>query len=233
MSIIAVNIIATNNYKQFLPQLLQGLNEYFLTAYQLNVHVFTDLVSSQQNFSDRMKIFFHQIPPYGWPQATLYRFKIMTSIKYTEDYIFYLDADMKICDYVNDEILGDFVVVRHPGYFNGGWGSKNVDKRSTAYLSPDQWGQYFAGGFSGGSREVYYKAMQSMKERIDEDEKNGVEAEWQDETHLNNYAVYNKPTVILDCSYCMAEAVHKRVAWGINHIKPKILALEKDKNIRI
>jgi hypothetical protein len=33
------------------------------------------------------------------------------------DYVFYLDADMKIVDYVNNEIITDLLGIQHPGFW--------------------------------------------------------------------------------------------------------------------
>lgn len=224
---IAVCIIATNNYKEFLPKLTRQVEKFFLLNHHVNVHIFSNYIFHSQD-TDRVKFFCHPIPGYKFPQATLYRYKIMTEAIFTEDYIFYIDSDMGIIYEIGDEILGDLVAVRHPGYMNGGWGSKKVDKRSNAYLPEERWITYYAGGFQGGKNSIYYFAMKRMAEAIEEDERNNIMAQWHDESHWNKYLAYSPPEISLGCAYCMPEAEWKREKWGIGHIEPKILALEKD-----
>lgn len=229
---IVICIIATNQYKSFVPQLTKSICEYFLLSHEIELHIFTEGIVELYE-DERVKHVFHKIPAYKFPEASLYRFHIMTSLNYEADYLYYIDADMQIVDYVGDEILGDIVAVRHPGYFMGGWGSENVNPKSTAYLQNDKRLKYFAGGFQGGKLEHYFGAMLIMAAAIEVDRGNGIMAEWQDESHWNRHLAYNPPTVELNPSYCMPEPEWKRKAWKINNLPVKIIALEKDENIRL
>jgi hypothetical protein len=75
--------------------------------------------------------------------------------------------------------------------------------------------------------------MKQMALHIDEDERNGVMAEWHDEGHWNKYlseSIYYKE---LSPAYCMVEQQELRGKWGIDKFEPKIVALEKNhKTIR-
>lgn len=225
---ICINIIATNNYIEFVQPLIDSIDKYFLIIHEIQVNVFSD--RDDYLTSERCKIIQRKIPAYKFPDATLLRYHVMTSIDYDCDYIYYLDADMRIVDYVGDEILGDLVAVRHPGYFvANGWGSENCDPKSLAYVPKDKQKKYFAGGFQGGKRERYIRAMLIMGYKIDLDNEAGVMAQWHDETHWNKYLVncLNELTE-LNPSYCMPEAIAKRRYSRIENFPPKILALEKD-----
>ncbi len=229
---IALLLIATNKYKSFVQPLIDSVKQYFLLNHQIEVHIFTDEVKHYTG-DPRVTIVRHDIESYKFPYATLYRYKIFTAVEFKCDYIYYLDVDMSINGVVGDEILGDLVAVRHPGYYNGGWGSKNVDPRSMAFMPKENWKKYFAGGFQGGKSDVYYSAMQMMSNFIDTDEQNGVMAEWHDESHWNAFLNSIEDHVgitELSPSYCMPESFIKRAKWGISHLKPLILALEKDFN---
>ena len=225
---IAINIIATNKYIEFIPQLIQSIDKYFLVEHEVIINLFTD--GELPLIATRLKIFHHKIPAYKFPEATLLRYHIMTSIDYDCDYIFYLDADMKIVDYVGDEILGDLVAVRHPGYFmEKGSGSWETRKESIAYVEPSKRIKYFCGGVQGGYMIKYYAAMLSMKQWIDIDLKAGVMPIFHDESIWNKYLTINDHKE-LDCSYCIPEAIAKRRYSRIDNIHPLILALEKDFN---
>lgn len=221
-----VNIIATNKYIEFVQPLVDSLDKYFLIDHKLTVNVFSD--SKGIKGTERVSVIEHTIPAYKFPEATLLRYHIMTSITYDTDYIFYLDADMLINDFVGDEILGDLVAVRHPGYFHGG-GSWEDNHKSEACVSNRT--KYFAGGFQGGDSFSYLTAMRFMRVLIDNDKKNGITPIWHDESVWNKYLLdYVGKWHELNPSYCMPEAWPKRVYSKVHELPAKILAREKDFN---
>ncbi len=226
---IAVCIIATNKYREFIPQLSRSICNNFLLDHEIEIHLFTD-GDFQCVEDDRVKCVPHTIESYGFPEATLLRYHIMTSVKIDTDYLFYLDVDMRVEDEVGDEILGDLVAIRHPGYFtNNGWGSESCDPRSMGYVPPGKQGFYYCGGFQGGGK-WYRDAMAEMIKWIDQDTANGVMAQWHDETMWNKYLHDKKGFKVLDCSYCMPESFSKRRYHKIENMPIKILALEKELN---
>lgn len=245
---IAVCLIATNKYKQFVDPLITSIKNNFLKKHNICVHVFTDDIGqcmerNAGNFfsydPDRLTIIYHKIPSYGFPEATLLRYRIFSDAKSfleKSDHVFYLDVDMRIENEVGDDILdGELTAVRHPGFFmNNGWGSPNVDPRSTAYILPPLRKKYFAGGFQGGQTESYLYVCDFLANNIDHDIKNSVMAEWHDESHWNAFLNYNMYTVRvrslneLTPSYCMVEQIDLRGKWGILNLEPKIVALKKN-----
>lgn len=231
----SVCIVATHNYKSFLYNLLRGIDKYFLVDHEVTCHLFLDDTNFEYKKSfERIKIETHLIPPYKFPEASLLRYSVMYWMPRSEygDYMYYIDVDSQIIDYVGDEILAPVVATLHPGYYNGG-GSWGDDKRSLSYTLPENRKKYFCGGFAGGSSDHYYAICRLLKEQIDVDEKNGVIAKWHDETFWNFYLSTSGGFLELSPEYMMPEPIQKRVAWGINHFEPKILALEKPKDFRV
>ncbi|XP_072300193.1 globoside alpha-1,3-N-acetylgalactosaminyltransferase 1-like [Eucyclogobius newberryi] len=53
--------------------------------------------------------------------------------------------------------------------------------------------------------EDMYKLVKYCHEKSLEDTKNGVEAAWQEESHLNKYFLYNKPTKVLSPEYLWSD----------------------------
>lgn len=226
---IGVLILATLKYKKFVQPLLDDIKKYFLVDYEIEIHLFTDDCELEYIGDSRVKIIKDLIVAYKYPQITTYRYKIFTSKKYPNcDYLFYFDVDMSICDFIGNEILGNIVAVLHPGFSRKGGGSWCNDFNSTAYTFPEFELAYYAGGFQGGERERYYRAMESMKRDLEEDEKNNAIPEWHDEGTWNKYLSERRYFKVLDSSYCMVEEISLRKAWEIDHLQPKIIALAKD-----
>lgn len=233
-------IIATRKYKGFVLPLLRSLNQFFLTDRTLKTFLFTDTLPAPPSPSTRLKIAAFKIESYGFPEATLFRYKTMTQfgpdIYQGCSHLIYLDADMRIVAPVGTEILNDQTAVLHPGFYNketGSWGNR---PESTSYTHPANRKQYFAGGVQGGKTLIYFETMKFLRDSIDEDETREIRAEWNDETHWNKYLAdlliadtsgIMHP-VILDPSYCMVEEPEKRKEWGIDQLEPKIIALAKD-----
>lgn len=235
---IGILLIATNKYSQFVQPLIDSIEKYFLLNHDITIHLFTDKLFIANTI--RCKFKQYSIPSYGFPQATLYRYKIFTEhavFLSDSDYLFYLDVDMKVVDFVDNEILGDrLTAVHHPGFYKSGYGSSNCNPKSNAFVPKEKQYFYFAGGFQGGETKEYLSLCASLNDRIDEDEKNNVIAEWHDESHFNwylNVFLYGCSFRKMTPSYCMVEDIERRKLWGINHLEPKIIALNKNhKEIR-
>lgn len=228
---IGILLIATRKYKQFVNQLIKSLDENFLPEHKLSVHLFTDSIEYPYVIGyERTGIVIHPIPDYGFPEATLRRYEIFTSIEYNLDYLYYLDVDMKISLPVGNEILGEVVAVQHPGYYYLGGGSWSNNKASTAYVVPEKRLTYYAGGFQGGKKDFYYHAMMAMRDNIQRDKDNDVLAEWHDESHWNKFlSKYRGGGLIeLSPSYCMVEQIELRRQWKIDNLPARIIALEKN-----
>lgn len=225
---IGICLIATRKYKIFVNPLVESIKKYFLLNHSVEIHLFIDDMDFECDGDDRVKIIKDLIPPYGFPDATLLRYQTMTSKTYQCDYLYYLDVDYLIVSEIDEEILGDVVAVLHPGFSCVGGGSWCTDEKSNAYTYSENRLQYFCGGTSGGKTEYYLRIMNRLKREIEDDEKRGVRAEHNDESHWNRYLSELKSFKILDSSYCMVEQQHLRDRWKINHLEPKIIALKKN-----
>lgn len=239
MKNIVIVLIATNKYRQFVAPLLEGIEKNFLKNHKVDVHLFTNELFSAPDIG-RITVFQHIIPPYKFPQATLYRYKIFNDHNEdlaSYDFIYYLDVDMEVALPVGEEIFGDITAVRHPGFFTEGrgWGSGNVHPQSTAYLSPEYWKKYYAGGFQGGSAKCYMEVCERLARHILVDEEAGILAEHNDESHFNHWLNKAMEEVHpewklteLDSSYCNVPRMEQRQMWGIDHLPAIIIALDKD-----
>lgn len=220
MKKIGLILISTNKYKVFVRPLIESARNFLLKNHKVTYYLFTD----SDEFNDLGDdVVINKIEHLPWPMITLHRYKTFVKHKdilSVEDYLFYCDIDMRFVDDVGDEILGDSVATIHPGFL-GGRGTPEFRPQSTAYIHPMDNLVYYAGGFNGGSSGNFLKMSEQIDRNIDIDSQNGIIAIWHDESHLNKFFTKNKPTTVLNPSYCYPES------WNLNYDK-KLLALDKN-----
>ena len=221
MKKVGLLVIATNKYTRFLQPLISSADEFFLNDCEVTYFVFTNKDIDIQSSRNLVKI---DVNHKEWPWMTLGRYKIFTesSDRLSEmDYLYYCDADMRFVGDVGDEILSERVATQHPGYYDRR-GTPETNPLSLACVYDHEEMQYFAGGFNGGTSNEYLKMANHISNNIDIDYSKGLIAIWHDESHLNRYMIDNKPTKILDPSYCCIE-------WWIDcPFGRRLLALDKN-----
>jgi histo-blood group ABO system transferase len=217
---IGLLIIATNKYIQFLQPLIESADNHFLKNQEVTYFIFSN---KDININSNRNIVKIDVEHKDWPWMTLGRYKIFSensNILSSMDYLYYCDVDMKFEGGVGDEILSERVATQHPGYYDRR-GTPETNPLSLACVFPHEEMQYFAGGFNGGSSQEYLKMANKISENIDIDYSKNIIAVWHDESHMNRYFIDNKPTKILDPSYCYPES------WSIPFDR-KLLALDKN-----
>jgi histo-blood group ABO system transferase len=227
MKKIGLLVIATNKYTQFVQPLISSADDFFLKNHDVTYFVFTNQdIDINSNRSVVKKNVEHK----EWPWMTLGRYKIFSdnSEELSKmDYLYYCDADMRFVGDVGDEILEERVSTQHPGYV-GLRGTPETNPLSLACVFEHEEMQYFAGGFNGGYSNEYLKMAKHISNNINIDYSKGLIAVWHDESHMNRYFIDNKPTKILDPSYCCNEG------WVDCPFGRRLLALDKNhSNIRI
>jgi histo-blood group ABO system transferase len=221
MKKIGLLIIATNKYTTFIEPLIKSADDNFLNNQEVTYFIFTN---KSLELNSKRDIKYINVEHKDWPWMTLGRYKIFSD-SHDElskmDYLYYCDADMRFVGVVGDEILSDLVATQHPGYY-GTKGTPETSTSSLACVYPNEDMQYFAGGFNGGSSYEYLKMSKKISNNIDIDYSNGIIAVWHDESHMNRYFIDNKPTKILNPSYCYGESMNipfdkKIIALDKNH----------------
>ena len=216
---VGLLVIATQKYEIFLDKLFKTADDFFLKNCNVTYYLFTD---SEKSFENEKVIKLHQEHK-KWPYITLERYHTFYEHKdllSTEDYLFYVDADMYFESEIGEEILSDRVATVHPGIY-GGRGNVETNPNSLAYIAPNEQVLYFAGGFNGGSSSEFLRMSESISTNIDIDKANNIIAKWHDESHLNRWFIDNEPTKVLDCGYCYSYSSPR------NHT-PKLIAIDKD-----
>jgi hypothetical protein len=128
---IGIIMIATNEYLDLWKLTVLDLDQFaFKYNSKKSIHLFTNKVTEAENWAivnlKNYDLFCYYIKGWGWPEATLLRYKFITSLPKNalEEVLIYLDSDMHITgDFGPDlltEISSDSIfVVDHPGYVVG------------------------------------------------------------------------------------------------------------------
>jgi histo-blood group ABO system transferase len=242
---IAICLVATGRYIQFVDKINDDLHRLFCRPHAIRVLLFTDGEIDFPNVSR------YYTPRTGFPGDTLHRYDYILKAQdelSQFDFIFYVDVDYRILEYVNlDTIVKDvskpgIVVTTHlfglqsEYHHKNHVGSPDTNPKSTACIYPNEkMVSYFAGGFQGGTRERFLDMCRSISKNIAIDEKNGVMALWHDESHLNRYCVTHIPETILSPSfiypeYCLQTENNDRTCCDlrIHSIRPVMIPLDKN-----
>lgn len=215
---VGLLIMATGKYDRFVDPLIDSAEKYFLRRHKVTYYVF-----SEGKITPRENVVVTPQARLGWPFDTLKRYHVYyqhRKLYANEDYLFAIDADMLFHAEVDDEILGDLVATMHPG-FVGCRGSYETNPSSLACIYPNEGQYYFAGGFYGGARKSFLKAIKTNINNIDNDYARGIIAVWHDESHWNRYCVDHPPAVVLSPAYC------RPAKWELPY-EMKIEPLDKD-----
>jgi len=238
---IGVCIIATGpQYHGYVDPLLASLERYFLTRHVVDIHLWTDSPHER-----RVKNRFPLIA-LEWPYPAVYRYhwileRLDCLLDY--DYLFYIDADMRIVDTVDEAILSTGITaVEHPGFAFPETFRFPYDENplSAAFVARQR---YYASGFLGGSASEFARMARIIRDAVDADLRIGYIAIWHDESHYNRFLATEPPSLVLTPAYVYPEEVLvsygdpvARAAWlsrWPHDYEPKILALKKPPRVPV
>jgi histo-blood group ABO system transferase len=209
---IGLLVVATRGYVRFVPDLYGSALTYFFPDDDVTMHLFTDAdavigVGVRTN-RRRFAVERHQIPSYGWPDATLMRYREFYNALYRpgepsqHDWLFYVDVDARFEKPVGLEILPvpglaehELVGLLHSG-FGEGDGTWETRPESRAFVTPEMRRRYFMGGFNGGSWVAFLAASKVIADDIDRDKAAGITAIWHDESYLNQFFASVMPKIL-------------------------------------
>lgn len=218
-------VIGTNKYLELGVECLESIKEKYTGSQSQKFFLFTDRVDEvKQDWITTFEIE-HEVFPYI--SMSRYRhFVDQKEVLAEMDYLYYVDADSLFLN-VGDEILGERVTTRHPGWFH----RESIDcpfdrnPNSNAFVSYDYKGPYFQNCFQGGYSKEFLKMSEILAERTKMDLGNDVMPLWHDESHMNKYMCDNPPTLVLDSGYAHPEG------WDLP-FDEKIIGVSKD-NVEI
>jgi histo-blood group ABO system transferase len=241
---VALIFVCVNQpYWPFFYQVVADAKKHFLTNHDVDILAWTDIPEDLNPGAT-----FFPTEPIGWPYPTLMRYHLFLQqeeVLKGYDYIFYLDADMRIVDTVGDEIMGEgLTMAEHPMYslrreyippYEPNPASQAYIPRLGVVIQNEQGGPWFkplyaAGGLQGGRADLFIEAMKKMRDGIDKDFNNNYTAIWNDESHWNKYLYdYRGHITVLSPSYVYPDSLIENYyvkIWGKNY-KPIIVTLTK------
>jgi hypothetical protein len=241
---IAVTTIATGKYDIFIDGLVESCDKYFLPGLEKKYFVFTDSV----NIGSPKNVIRVEQKKLGWPFDTIMRFHMFNSIKKQLeefDYIFFMNANMKVVSTVGSSILETprgcgLIVTLHPGFYLKDKKSYPLERNpmSSFYFPKGKEKNYFQGCFNGGKSNEFLKMSEELSRLIDSDLGENIMPIWHDESALNWYMMGKNPK-ILDPTFAYPDSlagdpVKDLYLKGLYYeiIKkfgdPKIIQLDKD-----
>jgi hypothetical protein len=227
MKVVSINVIATNKYINFLPDLIKSIDQFVFTKSKILVIVHTNSdIEGIDSISDRITIIKNKIEHEPWPYTTLKRFHYFNKSKsliQKSDYSFYIDADSLFIGDIQEEFLQveGMVGTIHPCLFSGN-GTPERNPSSKAFISPLEDNRYFCGGFFGGDSKSFLTASEKISSNIDEDLSKGIIAIWHDESHINRFFFDNPPSLVLEPPFAVAESLTQTMDSS------KVLFLDKN-----
>lgn len=137
--------------------------------------------------------------------ATRYNVAVEHADRLRGEWLFQIDADMRILKPVGREILADGLTVTvHPGFPAGDPDQYPYERNpaSAAYVPYGSGATYHPGCFVGGERRAFFELAGEIAARVDDDLSRGEQAVWYEESHLNRYLIDRPPALVLDRRYC-------------------------------
>ncbi|KAM3910775.1 histo-blood group ABO system transferase-like [Leptodactylus fuscus] len=208
---IGMTLFAIKKYTVFVQTFIETAEKFFMVGHKVNYYVFTDRPNDIPNITlpEGRQLVLLEVPSYQrWQDVSMRRMEMIRDYSRQRfinevDYLVCVDVDMKFSDDVGVEILSDVFGTIHPGMYHKARGNFTYERRkeSTAYIPPDEGDFYYAGGYFGGKVEEVYKLTNFCHNEMMTDKNNHIEAVWHDESYLNKYFLYHKPTKVLSPEY--------------------------------
>uniref|UniRef100_A0A3B4B4C8 Alpha 1,3-galactosyltransferase 2 n=1 Tax=Periophthalmus magnuspinnatus TaxID=409849 RepID=A0A3B4B4C8_9GOBI len=228
-SSVALTVFAVGRYLEaYLETFLVSAEKHFMVGFPVMYYVFTDqtdkvpfIAMGPHRYIRTIKVERHS----RWQDISMMRMKaisevIISEIQYLYSYVFCFDVDQIFTGRFGSEALGESVALLHAHYYKL---PKNLftydhNPKSKAYMETGDY--YYHAAIFGGTWQNVKTIVDECLASIMEDKKNGVEARWHDESHLNKYFWLHKPTKLLSPEYCWDKNLPKsdiivmRLIWA-------------------
>ncbi|KAM4695617.1 histo-blood group ABO system transferase-like [Rhinophrynus dorsalis] len=208
---VGITVFAIKKYVDFIKTFIETAEQFFMVGHKVNYYVFTDRINDVPNITlkEERGLVILEVPSYQrWQDVSMRRMEMIRDHARTRfinevDYLVCVDVDMRFSDDVGVEILSDVFGTLHPSFYGASRKSFTYERRpeSQAFIPTDEGDFYYAGGFFGGTVKEVYKLTNYCHSVMMADKEKQIEAVWHDESYLNKYFLYHKPTKILSIEY--------------------------------
>lgn len=208
----------------FLKDFLESAEAHYFVGYRVHYYIFTDQPETIPNvkLGEERKLIVRKVPSSNrWQDISMGRMAALEKLTESEldneaDYIFCFDVDAKFYARWSVETLSHLVAVIHPWYYNSPREKFTNERRpeSEAFIPHDEGDFYYAGGAFGGTVQEVHNLTKTCTEKQSIDRAKSIEALWHDESHLNRYFLYNKPSKLLSPEYLWRD-----INAGSNEVK--------------
>ena len=198
-------------YTQFLKDFLESAEQNYFVGFRVHYYVFTDQPEQVPavKMSEEHTLTVLTVPSSNrWQDISLSRMArlerlIESRLFIDADYIFSLDVDSKFYGRWGVETLSRLVGVIHPWFYVTAREQFTYERRpeSQAFIPSGEGDYYYGGAVIGGLVKDVYQLVKTCREQLDIDASKSIEAAWQEESHLNKYFLYNKPSKLLSPEY--------------------------------
>ncbi|KAA0716846.1 Globoside alpha-1,3-N-acetylgalactosaminyltransferase 1 [Triplophysa tibetana] len=208
---IATTVFALGKYTQFLKNFLESAEQQYFVGFCVRYYIFTDKPEEIPvvKLGNERYLTVIKVPSSNrWQEITLRRMekleKLIEGLLANEaDYVFSLDVDTKFYGHWGAESLGRLVGVIHPGYYQTSRNQFPYERRpeSQAFVPLEEGDYYYGGAVIGGLVRDVLQLAKTCRKQLEADAAKSIEAVWQEESHLNKYFIYNKPSKLLSPEY--------------------------------
>lgn len=199
----------------YLKTFLTSAEQHFMLGLRVTYYVFTDQPEKVPKIVLDAKRSMKVIPVKKhsrWQDISMMRMKTISETIESEigrhfDYIFCFDVDQEFKGRFGSEALGDSVALLHAHYYKLPKERFTYDRnpKSKAYMETGDY--YYHAAIFGGLCEHVKILADACYLTIMEDKINNVEALWHDESHLNKYFWFHKPSKLLSPEYCWDQSI--------------------------
>jgi len=202
---IGILTIATGKYSIYIPELVESCESLFLCGHEKKYFVYTDSdIKDLGEFTGSEKVNIIHQEKLGWPYDSMMRFHMFDAFKEIiseTDYVFFMNANMKVVSSVDESILPKenicgIVSTEHPGYYKKDCFPHETNSRSEFYVSAQERRSYFQGCFNGGRTQEFLKMCEVLKNKMDRDLSNNIIPIWHDESAFNWYLAGVDPLIL-------------------------------------
>ncbi|XP_056628204.1 histo-blood group ABO system transferase 2-like isoform X2 [Triplophysa dalaica] len=221
---IATTVFVVGKYMIFLKDFLESAEAHYFVGYRVHYYIFTDQPEAIPNvkLGEERKLIVRKVPSSNrWQDISMGRMPALEKLTESEldneaDYIFCFDVDAMFHARWSVETLSNLVAVIHPWFYNYPREKFTNERRpeSEAFIPADEGDFYYAGGAFGGRVQEVHNLTKTCTEKQSIDRAKSIEALWHDESHLNRYFLYNKPSKLLSPEYLWRD-----INAGSNEVK--------------